>query len=99
MLDYRFISHLIGLDKRFLLPGGGHELTLFNKPAMRASILHFSWRSKESGKRYVVCQHILPWLTGKPRPDCPKCGGSGYIPAYNHIAGGICFSCRGEGAA
>ena len=28
---------------------------------------------------------------------CPKCGGTGYIPAYNHVEEGICFLCDGSG--
>ena len=28
---------------------------------------------------------------------CDKCGGSGYIPRYSHVANGICFKCGGEG--
>lgn len=28
---------------------------------------------------------------------CDRCGGSGYLPQYNHIEHGICFKCHGEG--
>ncbi len=28
---------------------------------------------------------------------CPRCKGSGYIPIYRHVQGGICFRCWGEG--
>ena len=28
---------------------------------------------------------------------CFKCNGFGHIGAYNHIAGGVCFQCKGEG--
>ena len=28
---------------------------------------------------------------------CPKCGGTGYIEAYNYVDGGICFECNGTG--
>lgn len=28
---------------------------------------------------------------------CDRCGGSGYLPQYHHVEGGICFKCRGEG--
>lgn len=28
---------------------------------------------------------------------CPKCGGKGYLPGYEHIEGGICFLCGGTG--
>lgn len=29
--------------------------------------------------------------------DCPKCGGSGKIPFFNRVMGGVCFSCGGSG--
>lgn len=28
---------------------------------------------------------------------CNRCGGSGYLPKYEHIENGICFKCWGEG--
>lgn len=28
---------------------------------------------------------------------CERCGGSGYLPQYNHVQNGICFKCGGEG--
>ncbi len=28
---------------------------------------------------------------------CPKCGGSGKLPHYSHIANGDCFACGGTG--
>lgn len=28
---------------------------------------------------------------------CDRCGGSGYLPQYNHVENGICFKCSGEG--
>lgn len=30
---------------------------------------------------------------------CPKCGGSGRIPSYLHVAEGLCFRCNGSGKA
>lgn len=29
--------------------------------------------------------------------DCGKCGGSGYIRAFSHVEGGVCFECEGHG--
>lgn len=29
--------------------------------------------------------------------QCPKCGGSGVIRAYAHVAAGVCFHCGGRG--
>jgi|GEM_PF-3064023 len=28
---------------------------------------------------------------------CTRCGGSGYLPEYNHVEGGVCFACGGSG--
>ena len=28
--------------------------------------------------------------------NCDRCFGSGYIPKFNHVEGGISFKCRGE---
>ena len=28
---------------------------------------------------------------------CIRCGGTGYLPEYNHVEGGVCFSCGGSG--
>jgi hypothetical protein len=28
---------------------------------------------------------------------CEKCNGKGFIPAFNHICGGVCFNCLGIG--
>lgn len=28
------------------------------------------------------------------RPHCGRCGGSGYIPSFQHIKGGACFACN-----
>ena len=28
---------------------------------------------------------------------CMRCGGTGYLPEYNHVEGGVCFSCDGSG--
>lgn len=29
--------------------------------------------------------------------ECPKCGGKGYIKAFDYVEGGICFMCGGTG--
>ena len=29
--------------------------------------------------------------------ECMKCSGTGYIRAFNHVMGGVCFSCGGKG--
>ena len=29
--------------------------------------------------------------------NCTRCGGTGRISYYNHVAGGICFKCGGRG--
>jgi len=30
---------------------------------------------------------------------CMRCGGTGYLPEYHHVEGGICFTCGGSGFA
>jgi hypothetical protein len=29
--------------------------------------------------------------------SCSRCGGTGYLPIYSHIEGGVCFACDGSG--
>jgi hypothetical protein len=29
--------------------------------------------------------------------QCPKCFGEGRITMYGHVAGGVCFTCKGSG--
>ena len=33
---------------------------------------------------------------GSDRGTCPRCGGTGYLPHFNHVAGGVCFLCGGN---
>jgi DnaJ-class molecular chaperone len=28
---------------------------------------------------------------------CMRCGGTGFLPQYGHVEGGVCFSCGGSG--
>lgn len=28
---------------------------------------------------------------------CKRCEGTGFLPQYSHIAGGVCFHCEGSG--
>lgn len=39
------------------------------------------------------------WIERGLDPDmpCKKCGGTGYLPQYQHICGGECFRCCGTG--
>lgn len=30
------------------------------------------------------------------KPTCPRCGGSGHIPQFNHVEAGRCFKCKGR---
>ena len=34
---------------------------------------------------------------GIERGGCPRCGGSGNLPQFSHVAGGVCFLCGGDG--
>jgi hypothetical protein len=31
------------------------------------------------------------------RPMCGRCGGAGFLSAFSHFKGGVCFSCGGTG--
>lgn len=31
--------------------------------------------------------------------NCRKCGGTGFIPGYEHVQGGVCFKCEGSGVS
>ena len=35
--------------------------------------------------------------TTNGRAVCDRCGGKGYINAFRHISGGVCFECDGTG--
>jgi len=43
--------------------------------------------------------YLAAWIAGPATssPACPKCGGSGRIPEFRHVAGGECFACGGTG--
>ncbi len=36
--------------------------------------------------------------SGLKEMSCSRCGGSGNLPQYNHVSGGVCFLCGGSGA-
>ena len=38
-----------------------------------------------------------PRATRKPPAVCKRCGGTGYLPEYSRVEGGICFACGGAG--
>lgn len=39
-----------------------------------------------------------PWPGNPNAYECPwGCNGTGDLPWFNHIQGGVCFNCRGEG--
>lgn len=40
---------------------------------------------------------VNPEATKLSYETCNRCGGSGYIPEFNHIEDGICFACLGSG--
>ena len=35
----------------------------------------------------------------KPVLCCRRCGGKGYLPSFQHIKAGECFTCHGTGEA
>jgi len=44
----------------------------------------------------IEVQRILAQAS-MSRGGCPRCGGSGYLPEFSHVAGGVCFCCGGSG--
>lgn len=39
-----------------------------------------------------------PWPGNPNAYECPwGCNGTGYMPWFSHIAGGVCFACHGQG--
>lgn len=39
-----------------------------------------------------------PWPENPNAYLCPwGCNGTGYMPWFSHIAGGVCFRCKGDG--
>ena len=39
-----------------------------------------------------------PWPNNPNAYECPwGCNGTGFMPWFAHIQGGICFSCKGDG--
>ena len=34
--------------------------------------------------------------SGSYRGSCTRCGGTGYLPQFSHVAGGVCFLCGGS---
>lgn len=44
--------------------------------------------------RAIEDARLAQLQAAKIRPHCGKCGGSGRIPAFRHIANGICFACN-----
>ena len=31
------------------------------------------------------------------KAECNKCNGTGFIKEFNHVIGGVCFNCHGDG--
>ena len=46
--------------------------------------------------RLAAVKHWLGLHTRRPI-GCGRCGGRGYLPSFQHIKGGECFACGGQG--
>ena len=78
-------------DKRLRV---ADEVRVFNKPSMRTTVWTAYGKTHAGMRPYA--QVLVPWLPpGKPNA-CPRCGGTGYINAYIHVAAGICFLCQSK---
>jgi len=36
------------------------------------------------------------WVVKTHHSTCSRCSGTGHLPQYKHVEGGICFKCRGN---
>ena len=70
------------------VPRHGPELATVLKQRRAGS--HTTRKGKKGYKRKQKHQ-------ARGNPACVRCEGAGYIPAFAHIDGGTCFSCKGAG--
>lgn len=47
-------------------------------------------KNDQSSKQIQMVKTIL-----SVKKSCTRCNGTGRLPQFNHIEGGICFKCRG----
>jgi uncharacterized paraquat-inducible protein A len=52
-------------------------------------------RAERTYQRY--CDLLQQWEEQQEKEDCSRCGGTGYLSQYSHVAQGKCFSCGGSG--
>lgn len=84
-------SHSDGLDRQ---PESDHVGSHDLKPASGAPSPLLGQQAGSSVARLVRAM-MAGRFSGHDR--CPKCGGTGYLPEYRHICGGVCFKCGGSG--
>jgi len=56
---------------------------------------HIKRHQVEKIKVYEKKPHGL-FPSSKQYSYCDRCGGSGYLPQFNHVQNGICFKCMGD---
>lgn len=54
-------------------------------------------RELEADKCEEMASALVPELRDLCR--CTRCSGRGYLSGYEHVAGGVCFACGGNGLA
>lgn len=42
-----------------------------------------------------ILNYDLSPICNESLNECDRCGGTGFLPQYSHVEGGICFKCRG----
>lgn len=60
-----------------------------------------SWGSLGPNDRHNALQAVYLAFgeqTNRPKGNCPRCAGTGYILAYSHIRGGRCLKCDASGS-
>ncbi|MDX3694994.1 hypothetical protein PV726_32575 [Streptomyces europaeiscabiei] len=65
------------------------------RPAVRHRTAMAGLRLYVTGENHELALASVKW--GQYAELCVKCGGNGRINAYQHVQGGVCFACAGEG--
>jgi hypothetical protein len=77
----------------WVTPGGAPMCT-------EPKVLRRDWDSCHE-RACRACFHQSPYVRsalledGTPRGNCDRCNGTGYIPIYDHVEDGVCFTCGG----
>lgn len=91
----QYLNNVVRDSPRFPIQSYESAIMLSIKPFTRRLLNERieQLKSKESTfLNEVIYQMELNNLTTS---DCGRCGGSGYLPQYQHVQNGVCFACGG----